>query len=107
MTEETRIPTMKVVLTIYDRDVKVEGENLEKLRNIVIRNIEKQLRRAAKVAKRNYLRKDRIVPTDESLESTNMTKIVNDEKTVLECKDIDKPKPTVNEALANLGIKLK
>lgn len=76
MTDETVASTMRVVLTINDREVTVTGENLERLRNSVIVNITKRLKQAAKKARREHLRKSRIAPSEETEETTDKANLL-------------------------------
>jgi len=109
MTEDTkeRKPTMRVILTIYDKEVHVEGENLHTLRNSIIHNIERGLKRAAKIAKRNYLRDQRVAPVLEDGETKKDTATMSTEKETKVTKDTKVSATPVNDMLANLGLKVK
>lgn len=100
MTEETRKPTMRIVLEIYDRDVVVSGEHLELLRNSVIFNIDKQIKRAAKKAKRTFIRDQRMAS---GIDDVKATEVIEEPKIETQVKSTT----PINDALKNLGIKLK
>lgn len=106
MSDESRIPTAKVVITIYDRDVEVEGDNLAMLKNSTIHRIELMLKRAARKAKRTVIRESRVEPTEKisSIQTTEIiTKNVDDSK----LEGTEEKKPNLTDSLAKLGIKLK
>ena len=106
MTDETVPPTMRVVITVRDREVTVEGDNLERLRNSTIHNIEKQLKRAARKAKRTVIRETHIMPDNK--EEVQEGKIVvpdEEKKEIEEMKVPEKKLPSIMESLKALGTK--
>lgn len=104
MTDETRIPTAKVVITIYDREVEVTGDNLAMLKNSTIKRIELMLKRAAKKAKRVVIAESRLAADKAKRDNSNPV-----DDTVITKPEEDKhkeDKPTLVTSLQKLGIKL-
>lgn len=103
MTEDTRTPTAKVVITIYDRDVEIEGENLDRLKNSTMHRISIVMKREAKRAKRTVIRNARVEP-NERVSPIQTTAITNDIK--VDSVKPEKDKPKLADSLQKLGIKL-
>jgi len=98
MTDETRTPTARVVITFYDREIEIEGDDIGKIKNSSIKRLEFILKRAVNVARREARRNTRIIPDSESIP-------IKTEGT--ETKEpVETKKPALVDSLQKLGIKL-